>query len=93
LQPRRNVGCFTQSEVFMPLTTPHLPHHHQAGVDAESHGKGNAVLCHQTGIQRGNGLDNAQTAVHGAPGIVFMGCRVAKIDQQAIAEILGDRPA
>ena len=28
--------------------------------------------------------------MHRAPGIVFMGCGVAKIDQQPIAEILGD---
>ena len=38
----------------------------------------------------GHGLDNAQARVHRAPGIVFMGRGVAKIDQQAIAEILGD---
>ena len=34
--------------------------------------------------------DNAQAGVHRAPGIVFMGRGVAKIDQQPIAEILGD---
>ncbi len=37
-----------------------------------------------------HGLDNAQARVHRAPGIVFMSRGVAKIDQQAIAEILGD---
>src|SRR5262249_55083291 len=35
-------------------------------------------------------LHNAQAAVHGAPGLVFMGRGVAKIDQQAITEILRD---
>jgi hypothetical protein len=41
-------------------------------------------------IQGGDGLDNAQTGMHGAPGIVFMGRGVAEIDQQPIAELLGD---
>jgi hypothetical protein len=61
-------------------------------VDAEPHSELDAVLCRQTGIQGGNGLDNAQTGVHRTPGVVFMGHRVAKIDQQPIAEVLGDMP-
>jgi hypothetical protein len=59
-------------------------------VDAEPYGELHTVLCRQTGIQGGNGLDNAQTGVHRTPGIVFMGCWVAKIDQQAITKVLGD---
>jgi len=53
---------------------PHHPHHDGAGVDAEPHGEVDTVLYRQTGIQDGDGLDNAQASVHGAPGIVFMGC-------------------
>src|SRR5215471_1523640 len=30
--------------------------------------------------------------MHGAPGIVFMGTRIAKVDEQTIAEILRDVP-
>ena len=35
-------------------------------------------------------FDDAQARVHRAPGIVFMGRGVTKIDQQAIAEVLGN---
>jgi hypothetical protein len=56
----------------MPPATPHLPHHDRTGVDAEPHGELHAVLCRQTSIQSGNGLDNAQTSVYGASGLVFM---------------------
>ena len=90
LEPRRDVGRFAKRQVLVPPTTAHHPHHDRAGVDAEPHGELDAVLCRQTGIQGGDGLDNAQAGVHRAPGIVFMGCGVAKIDQQPIAEILGD---
>ncbi len=59
-------------------------------MDAEPHGELDTVLCRQTAIQGGDSLDNAQAGVHGAPGIVFMGRRVAKIDQQPITEVLGN---
>jgi hypothetical protein len=59
-------------------------------MDAEPHRKLHIVLCRQTGIQGRDGLDNAQAGVHRAPGIVFMGRGIAKIDQQPITEILGD---
>ena len=90
LEPRRDVGRFPERQVLVPPATAHLPHHDRAGVDAEPHGKLDAVLCRQTGIQGGDGLDNAQAGVYGAPGLVFMGRRVAKIDQQPIAEVLGN---
>ena len=89
-EPRRNVGCFPERQMLVPLTTPHHPHHNGASVDAKPHGELHIVLCRQTGIQGGNGLDNVQTGVYRTPGIVFMGRGVAKIDQQAIAQVLGD---
>ena len=84
------LGVSAERQVLVPPATAHHPHHDRAGVDAEPHGELHPVLCRQTGIQGGDGLDNAQAGVHGAPGIVFMGRGVAKIDQQPIAEILGD---
>jgi hypothetical protein len=78
----------TSSKVFMPLTPTHLPYDNQAGVDADPHSQLHTVRCCQTGIQGGDGLDHAQAGVHGTPGLVFMGCGVAKIDQQPVAEIL-----
>jgi hypothetical protein len=90
LEPRREVGRFPERQMLVPLTTSHHPHHDRARVDAEPHGELNPVLRRQTGIQGGDGLDNAQTGVHGASGIVFVSRGVAKIDQQPIAEVLGD---
>ena len=90
MEPGREVGRFPEREVLVPLTPTHLPHHDGAGVDAEAYSKFDAVLCRQAGIQGGDGLDHAQAGVHRTPGIVFMGDRVAKIDQQPIAEILRD---
>ena len=89
-EPRRDVGRFPERQVLVPPTTSHHPHHNRASVDAEPHGELDTVLCRQTGIQGGDGLDNAQAGMHGTPGIVFMGRGVAKIDQQPIAEVLGD---
>jgi hypothetical protein len=74
----------------MPPATPHLPYHDRAGVDAEPHGEFDGVLRRQPGIQGGDGLDHAQGGVHGAPGLVLMGRGVAEIDQQPIAEVVGD---
>jgi hypothetical protein len=92
LQPRCDVGCFPERQVLVPPATTHHSHHDRAGVDAEPHGEMDAVLRRQTGIQRGDGLNNTQPRVHGAPSIVFMGRGVAKVDQQAITEVLGDMP-
>jgi len=90
LEPRRNVGRFPERQVLVPSAPSHHPYHDRAGVDAEPQGEVHTVLCRQTGIQGSAGLDNAQAGVHRTPGIVFMGRGVAKIDEQPIAEILGD---
>jgi hypothetical protein len=89
LEPRRKVGRFAEREVLVPPTTSHHPYHDGTGVDAEPHRELRSILCRQTVIQGRDGLDNAQTRMHGAPGIVFMGGGVAKIDQQPIAKVLG----
>jgi hypothetical protein len=61
-------------------------------MDALPHSKCNAILSLQPDIQSTHGLHNPQTRMHGALGIIFMGARVAKVDEQAIAEILRDVP-
>src|SRR4029450_6391951 len=82
VSPSARCSCRPPPPSTPPTTGP--------GVKAEPHGELHTVLCRQAGIQGGNGLDNAQAGVHGTPGIVFMGRGVAKIDQQAIAKVLGD---
>ena len=76
--------------MLVPPATPHHPHHDGASMDTKPHGEVHPILARQMGIQGGNGLDDAQAGIHRAPGIVFMGCGVAKIDEQSIAQILGD---
>jgi hypothetical protein len=90
VEARCDVRGFPKRQVLVPPATPHHPHHDGAGVDTESHGELHSVLYCQTGIQGRDGLDNPQAGVHRTPGIVFMGCGIAKIDQQSIAEVLGD---
>src|SRR5262245_18949882 len=85
-----DVGSFPERKMLLPSATTHHPYHDWTGVDAEPHSEVNAVLCRQMGIQRGDGLDNAQASVHRASSIIFMGHGVAKIDQQPISKVLGD---
>ena len=82
--------CTTSVGRVLPPAATHLPHHDGAGVDAEPYGEVHTVLYRQAGIQGGDGLDNAQASMHRTPGIIFMGHGVAKIDEQPIAEVLGD---
>src|SRR5215471_9059126 len=46
----------------------------------------------QAAIERVHGLHHAQAGAHGALRIVFMRLRIAKVDQEAIPEILRDMP-
>jgi len=62
-------------------------------MDAERTARCTPYWGRQTGVQRRNSLDNAQAGVHGTPGIVFVSRGVAKIDEQSIAEVLGDMAA
>jgi hypothetical protein len=50
------------------------------------------LVLFQVGIQRPHGVEDAQASTDGPLGIVFVGLREAKVHQQAIAQILGDRP-
>jgi hypothetical protein len=43
----------------------------------------------QLGVERGNGVQNAEPRPDGPLGVVFMGHGIAKIHQHAIAQILG----
>ena len=43
LQPRRHVGRLAQRQLFLPGPAAHLTHHHQAGMDAHTHGQPDAA--------------------------------------------------
>ena len=72
--------------------TPDLPDDHQPGMDTEAHSDPHPVALLQVGIKGLHGPDNPEAGAHGALGVVFMGLGIAKVDEQAIAEILGNVP-
>jgi hypothetical protein len=45
-----------------------------------------------TGVAHANGVDDRQASSNGPLSVVLMRGRVAEIDEQAIAEVLGDVP-
>jgi hypothetical protein len=88
LQPGSNVGHFAQSQLFLTAATTHGPNDHQSGVDAQAHREPNTPLLHQAHAQCVHSLDHPQSSPHRAQGVIFMGLGVAKVDQEAIAQIL-----
>ena len=52
-------------------------------------GRKRGALCKGEGTCLLHCRNNFQPRPHGSSGIVFMGARIAKVDQQPIAEILG----
>lgn len=62
-------------------------------MDAKAYGQLHPFLSLQMRVQGGrHGLDNPQTSVCGALRVIFMGLRIANIDEQAIPEIRRDMP-
>jgi hypothetical protein len=72
----------------MPIPIPHLADHDWASVDTNAHLNRLQKLA-ASSVQ---GSDYLQPRVNGPGRIVFMRDRIAKVDQQTIAEILGDIP-
>ena len=90
LQASRNVGRFAQGQVLVPAPTTNGSDDHRSRVDAQPDGELHAVAGIETRIQLPNGLNELHARVHRPLRIVFMRLRVAKVDQQPIAEVLGD---
>jgi hypothetical protein len=55
-------------------------------------GQADAVLLLQAGGEGCHGLDHRQASPHGALRVVFVRQRIAKVDQQAISQVLGNIP-
>ncbi len=91
-KPRRNVGRLTQRQVFVAAAAAHFTHHHWAGMNADAHGKFNVIRCFDTRVERSHRLDNPQSRIDGARRIIFVRHGEAKIDEQAIAQILRNVP-
>jgi len=74
-------------ELLLPSATTDLADH-QPGVDAEPHRQAHPIRRLQARIQRPHGLDHPEPAAHGPLDRVFMSLGIAKVHQQAIAEVL-----
>jgi hypothetical protein len=61
-------------------------------MNPQAYGELHAALLGETGIELSHGLNHPQASHHGPLGVIFMGLRVAEIDQQAIPQILGNMP-
>ena len=90
LQPRRQIRRVSQGQAFMPPSTAHLPHNHQAGVDSHAHGELDVPLSLQPGIELPHRLQHRQAGVDRPPGVVLVRLGIAKVDQEPIPEILRD---
>ncbi len=89
-EPGRDIRRFAKREMFVPAAAAHFADHHWPGMDAEPHRELYLVFGFQADVESLHGLDNAQAGVHRALGVVFMGGRVAEINEQAIAQVLGN---
>jgi hypothetical protein len=61
-------------------------------MDAQAHSQVYPPLLRQAGIELAQGLHHAQSSAHGPLGVIFVRPGVAKVDEQAIAQILRDMP-
>jgi hypothetical protein len=61
-------------------------------MDPHPHGEAELLLLLQAPLQWPERFDEAQPRAHGALRVVFVRLRMPKIDQQPVAEILGEVP-
>jgi hypothetical protein len=50
-------------------------------VDTDAYRQINAFVLGQAGMQRADSVENTQASAHSPYGIVFMGHRIAKVDE------------
>ena len=61
-------------------------------MDPQAHGQVHPSLLPQAGVELPHGFYHPQPGPHGPLGIVFVGQRIAEVDEQAIPQILRDMP-
>src|SRR5262245_55237392 len=59
-------------------------------MNAYADGQGHALFLRQAGIELAHRLHNAQPGSYRPRGVIFMREGIAKVDEQPIAEVLGD---
>jgi len=90
LQAGGDVRRLAQCQVLLARLASHLTHHDHTGVDTQTHGQLHTAIRLQARIELLQGLDDPEPRPHRPLRIVFMGQGVAKVGQQAIAEVLSN---
>jgi hypothetical protein len=90
LETGRKIGRLPQRQLFLATAAPDFAHYHQAGMDPHPHGQLDPLLLLQSAVERRRGLHHGQPGAYRSLRIVLMRLRIAKVDEQAIAEILGN---
>ena len=92
LEARRNVRGLAHGELLAAAACAHLTHHHRTRVHPNAHGQSDPMLLFHAGGEGLHRLDHRQAGPHGALRVVFVRQRIAKVDQQAIAQVLRNVP-
>jgi hypothetical protein len=90
LRAGRDIGRLAEGQLLVLRPAPDLAHDHLTRMDAQAHRQLHPPLLRQAGIELAHGLHHPQPGPHRSLGVIFVREGVAKVDQQAITEVLGD---
>jgi hypothetical protein len=76
--------------VLVPGAGPDLAYDDEPGVNAHANREAGVAVPSETNIQPLQRVDNPERRPHCPLGIVLVGPRIAKVDKESVAEILGD---
>ena len=93
MEPRSNIGRIPQRQVLLATSAADLTRNHHARMNPHPYGQAEPFVLFQASIQGAERLDHAQPGPHRPLRIILVGLRIAKVDQQSIAEILGNYPS
>ena len=76
--------------MFLAGSFADLTHDYQARMNANPYRQANALVLFQTRIESAHGLNNPKPCVYSPLCIILVCLRLAEIDHEAIAKVLGD---
>jgi hypothetical protein len=89
-EPRRDVRGVAEGKGLALRSAAHLAHDDRAGVDADPRGQPDAVLRLERLVQRAESRQDLASRPDGPLGVVLVRLRVPEVDEQAVAQVLGD---
>ena len=94
LNPGSQIGGVAHRELFVTVAAAHFSDDGHPRMKADAYRDAHTVVWGELGLmQRAQGVEQCQAGMHGAVRSVFVGLGPAKVDQQAVAEILGNMPS